>query len=680
MSLLSRCRERLGALWRGRRQRGLPALGDLSVGAALPWFESQSGFPRFPGHAEPAVSIVVPAHGELPMTLRCLHAIARAGSSIPYEVILVDDGSDPPLSDLLASTPGLRVVRSERNAGFVGAARLGADEVRGRFILFLNNDTAVTRGWLDAMYRRLTRPGVGMVGAQLVSFDGRVQEAGAIVWSDGSATNYGRGEHPEAPAVSFARPVDYCSGACLLIRRTLYVELDGFDTAYAPGYYEDVDLAFRVRQRGLRVEYEPRARVYHREGGTAGTDPRVGMKRFQEAHRDVFVERWTRELTLQPPRERGAHLSRWHGARQACLVVDRHLPTPTRDAGSKRLVRLLERLREEDWLVTFAAYDLEDLEVSRNALEMHGIEVLRRPHVESLPRYLRSRGETLDCVILGRLGVAERLLPEVRRYCTRARVIFDTVDLRSLREQRAAELHGEAKGLKQAERTRQRELALVRQADATLVTSPVERDFLLRQEPGAIVAVAPTSYRSVRPEMEFERRSGALFIGGFQHQPNLDAVLWLLDEIWPRVIMLVPGMQLHVVGADPPYELTRLAGPSVHIHGYVPDTSSLFERVRLSVAPLRFGAGLKGKVHESLARGLPCVATPVAAEGMALMPVIHAVLAERASDFAEAVVRLHSDRERWQRLSVEGRAPVERYFSVAAFRPGVAVALGATRS
>lgn len=679
MSLITRCREGLGAFWRGLRQRGSPALEDLSLGTALPWLESQSGFPRFARPAEPAVSIVVPAFGELPMTLRCLHAIARVGGTIPYEVILVDDGSDPPLSDLLSATPGLRVLRMPVNSGFVGAARLGADEAQGSSVLFLNNDTAVTAGWIEAMHRRLMRPGVGMVGAQLVSWNGSVQEAGGIVWDDGSATNYGRGEHPDAPAVSFARTVDYCSGACLMIRRSLYDELGGFDPAYAPGYYEDVDLAFRVRQRGLRVEYEPRARVYHQEGGTAGTDPRAGMKRFQEANRGVLAERWARDLTLQPPRARGAHLARWHGARQACLVIDRNLPTPSHDAGSKRLVRLLEHLREEDWSVTFAAYDLEDLEASRRALEMHGIEVLRRPHVASLQRYLRQHGTAFDCVILGRLGVAERLLPDVRRSSPQARVVFDTVDLRSLREKRAAQLRGDAKGVKQAERTLQRELALVQQVDATLVTSPVERDFLLRQEPGAIVAVAPTSYRSVRPEMEFERRTGALFIGGFRHEPNLDAVLWLLDEIWPRVTMLVPGLQLHVIGADPPYELSRRAGGSVQIHGFVADTSSLFERVRLSVAPLRFGAGLKGKVHESLARGVPCVATPVAAEGLGLMPDIHAVLAERASDFAEAVVRLHSDRDLWQRLSVEGRTHVERYFSDAAFRQGLATALGAPR-
>jgi GT2 family glycosyltransferase len=679
MSLIARCRERLGRLWRGRRQREPPAAGGLSLGKALPWLESQSGFPRFPRPADPTVSIVVPAFGELPMTLRCLHAVARAGSTIAYEVILVDDASDPPLSDLLASTPGLRVLRTPANAGFVGAARLGAEEARGQCLLFLNNDTAVTPGWLDALYRRLMRPGVGMVGALLVSWNGAVQEAGGIVWRDGSATNYGRGEHPEAPAVGFARPVDYCSGACLLIRRDLYVEVGGFDPDYAPGYYEDVDLAFRVRRRGLRVEYEPLARVYHREGGTAGTDPRRGMKRFQEAHREVFVERWGAELNDQLPREFGSHLGRWHGARQACLVVDRHLPTPRRDAGSKRLLRMLEHLRELGWLVTFAAYDLADLELSRRALETHGIEVLRNPHVTSLPRYLRQHGAAFDCVFLGRLGVAERLLPEVKRYSPQARVVFDTVDLRSLREKRAGQLRGDAKAIKQADRTLQRELELVRQTDATLVTSPVERDFLLRHEAAATVAVAPTCYRSVRPELEFERRTGVLFIGGFRHEPNLDAVLWLLDEIWPRVTLLVPGLQLHIIGEEPPYELSRRAGGLVHIHGFVPDTSSYFERVRLSVAPLRFGAGLKGKVHEALARGLPCVATPVAAEGLGLMPDIHAVLAERASDFAEAIVRLHSDRDLWQRLSVEGRAHVERYFSDAVFRQGLATALGAAR-
>lgn len=648
------------------------------MATVLPGLESERGFPRFRRQAEPTVSIVIPAFGELAMTLRCLHAIGQAETSVTYEVIVVDDGSEPALSEDLEPVSGLRIVRLSERVGFVGASNEGAKVARAPNLVFLNNDTAVLPGWLDALCRRLGKPGVGLVGAQLISPDGRVQEAGGIIWRDGSATNYGRGLHPDEPAVSFARQVDYCSGACLMIGRPLFEELGGFDSAYAPAYYEDVELAFAVRWRGLAVEYEPRARVFHFEGATAGTDLDVGVKQFQRRNQRVFGDKWMRSLALQPGRDLAVEQACRHRLTRSCLVIDRHVPTPTRDGGSKRLVQLLTEFRNLGFHVTFAAYDLADRTPERRLLESLGVEVLRLPFVQSLKTYLREQGASHDYVVLSRLGVARRLLPAVKRYCPQVTVLFDSVDLRSLREAREAQLREDGKALKLAHKTERRELAVVERVDATLVTSPVERAYLHKQDPAAVIALVPTFYRPAAPGAQFRRRTGALFVGGFHHGPNLDGMLWFLDEIWPRVKLLLPGFQLHIVGEDPPQELVRRVTAGVEVHGYVADLSPLFERVRMSIAPLRYGAGLKGKVHQSLARGLPCVATPIAAEGMGLMPNIHAVLAESASHFAEGITRLNSDRDLWQRISVEGRIHVEQYFSEKAFRAGLEAAL-ATR-
>jgi len=648
------------------------------MATVLPELESQGGFPHFARQAEPWVSIVIPAFGELPMTLRCLHAIALAETSLPYEVILVDDGSEPSLSEVLQSVAGLRVVRLSTREGFVGASNKGAEAARAPNLVFLNNDTAVLPGWLDALYSRLKQPGVGLVGGQLISPDGRVQEAGGIIWRDGSATNYGRGLHPDEPAVSFSRRADYCSGACLMIRRTLFEELGGFDDVFAPAYYEDVDLAFAVWQRGLAVDYEPQARVFHLEGGTAGTDLKVGVKQYQGRNQRLFGDKWMRSLVSQPVRSLGVEQARRHRLTRSCLVVDRHIPTPTRDGGSQRLAQLLAEFREMGCHVTFAAYDLADRQGERQQLEAQGVEVLRRPFIQSLKAYLGMHGAAFDYVVLCRLGVARRLLPMLRTQCPQATVIFDSVDLRSIREAREAKLAGNDKAFKSALKTERRELAVVKQADATLVTSPTERDYLQRQDPTANISLVPTCYPTVVPAVGFERRSGALFVGGFHHGPNLDGMLWFLDEVWPRVKLIVPGFQLHIAGEDPPQELVRRATAGVQVHGYVADLAPLFERSKLAIAPLRYGAGLKSKVHQSLAHGLPCVATPTAAEGMGLMPDIHVVLAETASRFSEGITRLNSDRDLWHRISIEGRAHVEQYFSRKTFTAGLQAAL-ATR-
>lgn len=673
MALANLVRRKIRAL-----RRRVPTAGaDLSMAVVLPGLDAQTGFPRFDRQAEPVASIIIPAFGELPMTLRCLRSIARAESQVPYEVIVVDDGSQPALSEAFQPVDGLRVVRLNARQGFVGASNKGAEAARAPNLVFLNNDTAVFPGWLEALLRRVREPGVGLVGAQLISPDGLVQEAGGIIWRDGSATNYGRRFHPDDPAVSFARRADYCSGACLMIQRELFEVLGGFDQIYAPAYYEDVDIAFAVRQRGLAVEYEPRARVFHFEGGTAGTDLDVGVKQFQRRNQRIFGDKWMRSLALQPLRSLGVEHARRHRMASSCLVVDRHIPRPRRDGGSKRLVHLLAEFRQLGCHVTFAAYDLADQEAERLELESQGVEVLRRPFVSSIKDYLREHGAAQDHVVLSRLGVARRLLPLVRRFCPQATLLFDSVDLRSQREAREALVRGDTKGLKRARKTERRELAVVQRADATLVTSPIERDYFHRLDPSAVIALVPTCYESVAVGAGFERRAGALFVGGFNHGPNLDGILWFLDEIWPRVRLVVPGFQLHIAGEDPPQELTRRAGDGVQVLGYVADLTSLYERCRMSIAPLRYGAGLKSKVHQSLARGVPCVATPTAAEGMGLMPDIHAVLAESADRFAEGVTRLNSDRDLWHRLSIEGRAHVEQYFSERAFKAGLQTALAA---
>ena len=144
---------------------------------------------------------------------------------------------------------------------------------RGDYVLFLNNDTLVTAGWLDALVRCIEEaPHAGLVGAKLIYPDGRLQEAGGIVFADGSGWNYGRFDDPADPRYNFRREADYCSGAAILLRRDLFLQLGRFDARYAPAYYEDTDLAFAVRAAGKKVFYEPRAMVIHFEGITSGTD------------------------------------------------------------------------------------------------------------------------------------------------------------------------------------------------------------------------------------------------------------------------------------------------------------------------------------------------------------------------------------------------------------------------
>jgi GT2 family glycosyltransferase len=208
-------------------------------------------------------------------------SILEHGGDVPFEVIVVDDASVDETRDLEELISGVTVVRNDTNRGFIEACNRGAAAARGEFVVFLNNDTLVTPGWLSALLEPFEEPDVGLVVPKLLYPDGRLQEAGGIVFSDGSAWNYGRGDDPTNPKYEFRRDVHYGSGACLAAPRNLFEELGGFDTRFAPMYYEDVDLAFAARSANRRVVYQPACQIFHAEGGTAGTDTASGAKRYQ---------------------------------------------------------------------------------------------------------------------------------------------------------------------------------------------------------------------------------------------------------------------------------------------------------------------------------------------------------------------------------------------------------------
>jgi len=216
---------------------------------------------------------------------------------------VVDDGSSDTTATRLASRDDIRYLRNPKNLGFVGSCNRGAQAAQGEFILFLNNDTVVLEGWLDHLVQTFADvPDAGLVGSKLLYPDGRLQEAGGIVWADASGWNWGRLADPSAPEFNFMRDVDYCSGASLLIRRRLFTDLGGFDERYAPAYYEDTDLAFAVRAQGLRVLYQPLSRVVHYEGISAGTDLTSGMKAYQVRNRERFQEKWGTALVARGER------------------------------------------------------------------------------------------------------------------------------------------------------------------------------------------------------------------------------------------------------------------------------------------------------------------------------------------------------------------------------------------
>ena len=249
---------------------------------------------RLATSVQPMVSVIVATYGQLALTLACLRSMADHPPSMPFEVLVVDDAYPGP-EDMteLAAVRGIRVLRNPANLGFLRSCNRAAAEARGRYVFLLNNDAELRPGSLNMLVELLERRAdAGMVGSRLLYPDGRQQEAGGILWDDASGWNYGRLQEPGRPEFNYVREVDYCSGASVLVRREVWDALGGFDEAFAPAYYEDADLACRVRAMGLKVLYQPQSTVIHHEGASNGTDLGAGIKQHQVTNQARMIERW----------------------------------------------------------------------------------------------------------------------------------------------------------------------------------------------------------------------------------------------------------------------------------------------------------------------------------------------------------------------------------------------------
>jgi GT2 family glycosyltransferase len=393
-------------------------------------------------NGSPDVSIIIPVFGQLAYTLNCLDSLFRHRARASAEIIVIDDVSPDCSGDLLPSITGIRYLRQTVNGGFIASCNAGAAMADGRIVVMLNNDTRVVAGWLDALVESFTLfPRAGLVGSKLLYPDGRLQEAGGIVWRDGSAWNYGRDDDPNRPHYSHARQVDYVSGASIAVPVALWRDLGGFDRHFAPAYYEDTDLCFRIRAHGLETWFQPQSRVIHYEGMTGGTDTSEGVKANQVVNGKRFFLRWRDTLATHRPNAQASYFERERGVRRRMLVVDATAPTPNQDAGSVQLMQSLRIAQELGYKVHFAP---EDNFLFRPGyvtdLQRTGIECAYVPYDVGFGAFIRHYGRLFDVVVGYRVNVVERIHDLVRAYAPAAPLIYNVSDLHYLRMRREAEL------------------------------------------------------------------------------------------------------------------------------------------------------------------------------------------------------------------------------------------------
>lgn len=624
---------------------------------------------NFPSVREPKYSIIIPVHNKFYFTYFCLAAVLYTSWNKEIEVVVVDDGSKDETINIGEYVDGIKTVRHPSALGFVRSCNDGAEAASGEYLIFLNNDTEVLAGWLDELrFGFDVFDKVGMTGSKLIYPDGRLQEAGGVVWSNGQPWNLGRDGNANDPAYCYTRRADYLSGAAVMIARPVWEIVGGFSREFEPAYYEDTDLAFKVRKAGFKTLLTPQSVVVHYEGVSNGTSTSSGMKRFQEINRPKFEAKWRSEYRYHGRVGDRPDLEKDRGCVGRCLVVDNQVPRYDYDAGSYAISQEIRMLQALGYKVTLVVANSAYLGVYTETFERAGVEVTYAPFTSSIEDFLERRGREFDIVYLHRYGLAESCIDAVRRHAPNAMALLNCGDLHFLREARRARVLKDEAAFAQSLITREREFLTFQRVDHVLTYSNVEASILEScLLPHQNVFVTPWVVEAHQPDL-LEGRSGISFLGSYDHPPNREAVDFFARECLPSVRRNFPGTSFNVYGsgfvARPDLSVTD----GVEYRGWVSSLEDVFQRSRIFVAPLRSGAGIKGKVLDAMSFGCPLVATSVAAEGIGLVHGENAFIADDPQEFSRYVAQLIGDDELWMKFSTASLEHLEKKFS---FKSGI---------
>jgi glycosyltransferase involved in cell wall biosynthesis len=585
------------------------------------------------GDAHPEIALAIPARPEATILIggratptsmyRCIAALQAAGADTIADIVVMDDGSHGGAAALLPTVVrNLRYHRvPSRGSAFASYADAARD-ARGATVVCFSGDVVPEPRAVELLVQTFAEElDAQIIGCRIARPDGSAEYVGDAFDSALHRKHVGRDEAADAPDFSYLRPVDVVDGRAFAVRRDVAIE---WPSIYTTASYAAADMCIAARGAGRSVLYQPAARA------TLAADA-IPQPLVDEADLERLRLRW--QAAMPHPHAYVGH----------ALVIDGQLPRPDHDAGSVLIVAFMAVLRKLGWHLTFCPADGAFDPASAAALERRGIALARPPRYGSITAFLNANADKIDLVIACRHMHAGMLVTRIRELAPRAKFVFIPIDLHFLREQREAALTRR----KAPETTRAQELALVHGADATIVHSDYERDLLTRE-------VAPEKVHLLRWVTEtspdatpFEQRAGICFVGSFLHGPNVDAVKSFVADVMPLLHAEAPDLVLHVIGSDPPPAVTALAGDSVVVHGWVVDLAAFYGGIRLSVAPLRFGAGFKGKIATSLAHGVPVVATPLALEGMGLKDGDGITAANTPAETAHAILSLYRNPAAW---------------------------------
>lgn len=620
------------------------------------------------------VSIVIPVYNQWRFTYNCIRSIIKNTKNVTYEIILADDVSTDETIFAKEIIKNIVISRNEKNLKFLLNCNKAAKLAKGEYILFLNNDTQVQENWLYPMVELMQRDAkIGMTGSMLVYPNGRLQEAGGILWKDGSAWNYGNRDNRHKAEYNYVKEVDYISGASIMIRKSLWEQIGGFDERYVPAYCEDSDLAFEVRKAGYKVVYQPASVVIHFEGVSNGTDLSSGVKQYQIENQRKFYDKWKYVLDKEHfPNGENLLWSRDRtGNKKTIVLIDHLVPEFDKDAGSRTSFQYMKLLLEMGLHVVFVPDNFYPTEPYTSILRQMGVNVLAGNdwNKEKFENMVKDNDYKFQYFFFHRPNITEKYIETIIKKTT-ARILYYDVDLHFLRMERENSVKSSTYSVDEIAKWKSLEYKIFNLSDVVYTAGEYEAKFLSKNVNNINVRSLPIYLYNkenlrIKDKSFRKNRKGLLFVGGFNHIPNGDAVKWFVKDIYPLILDKIPDIHFYIVGSNPSQDILDLQCHNITVTGFVTDDEleKYYRKTCVDIVPLRFGAGVKGKVIEGLYYGLPIVTTDIGAEG--IPNIEEAVkIASSPKEYADFVIELVNNGDEWLRQSNAGIKVLEECFTV----------------
>lgn len=622
----------------------------------------------------PIVSIILVLYNRAELTLACIQSIVD-NVRVPHEIVIVDNDSKDRTDELLSLVKGnVKVIENKDNSGFLLACNMAAREAKGSYLLFLNNDAEIHELSLASSLSIISSSSdIGAVGGKIIMLNGNLQEAGCIVWNDGSCIGYGREEDPDKPEFNFRREVDFCSGAYLLTSKSLFEEIGGFDERLVPAYYEEVDYCIELKKRGYKVIYDPKSVITHfefasSESSQKAIDLQIKNKTiFYNKHKEVLESHYPYSPTnVLFARNAGKK-------RKRILYLEDRVPHQDLGSGYPRSNHIANILIELNFEVALYSVNFKREDSWEDVYRDMDprVEVVVDYNRPGFVEFSHLRPSYYDLVWISRPPNMDYLKDKLFGFLEGTKFIYDAEAVFSERSMHFNELlNPDDKG---HEDELKEELDLHKYVHQVITVKKEDNDLFLKAGAKRSDILSVIAEGEIT-EKTFEERSGLLFVGNmdYDESPNVDSIVWFCENVFPKFKKIHKDAELHLVGSSKSQLIQALGSKDkkILVHGRVDDLKEVFGKARIFIAPTRFSAGIPLKVFTSAAYGLPVIGSELIVRQSGLKDKESIVGASILDPelFLNKLDNLYSESDKWKKIRESALRYIEDNHSREAFK------------